>query len=359
LSTLFLERLDGRKDLLICNVCKSNFLVIDGLPILLVDDVNWRKKEDEIHGEVIYNTRKIPLEVHLARSAFVDKNTEAFLSEKGIDLTNDEILIVGCSFSELEFFSLRSRGIVAFDIVPFLAKDCLRATQEKRIRASWFCGDGECLPLKDESFDCIIVRQTMHHMLKYHSAICEFFRVCKRGGSILLIDEPFCVPDLNDLPLLPLPNKFHVYKGVRLGQIREKLNFTSLAATHKPEYVNINSLEKMSSYIKPDQRNIDSFLADKYHSFSLLSCIYSLRLHTAEFQLIWPREVAWTEESDKTVTFCYGNNPNYDKSLIDKLISPGNVSLVAKKNKRTSVFRDRHDLRALPLDLSYKLANTL
>lgn len=358
LSSLFHKPLDERKDLLVCDFCKSNFLIVDGLPILLIDDENWHKKADEIHGEVIYNTKTIPLEVHQNRNAFVDKNTETLLHEAQIDLTNDDILIVGCSFAELEFFARRSKSIVASDIVPALAKGCLQATQGKKIPASWFCGDGECLPLEDESFSCVIVRQTIHHMLKYYSAVCEFFRVCKRGGKVLLIDEPYCVPDLNELPLSLLPDEFHVYDGLSIGKIREKLNFTSISTPHKSDDVNIKFLEKASSYIEPNQRNAESFLADKYHSFSLLNCIYSIRLHTNEFQLIWPREVAWVDELGETVSFSHGRNPMYDKSLIDKLISPGNVSLVAKKTMQTSIYRDRQNLRALSLDLSYKLTST-
>jgi hypothetical protein len=122
--------------------------------------------------------------------------------------------------------------------------------------------------------------------------------------------------------------------------------------------LNIKFLEKASSYIEPDQRNTESFLADKYHSFSLLNCMYSIYLHTNEFQLVWPREVARVDESGETVSFSHGKNPNYDTSLIDRLISPGNVSLVAKKTIQTSVYRDRQNLQALPLDLLYKLTST-
>src|SRR2546425_1328994 len=94
-----------------CVSCHAAFPVLAGLPIFLRDDANWRKKADEIEGEVLYNVRKIPPEVHVQRNAFVDGNTAAFLAASGVDLSRDDVLIVGCSMAELMFFAPRSRRV--------------------------------------------------------------------------------------------------------------------------------------------------------------------------------------------------------------------------------------------------------
>jgi len=199
---------DGGNEHLVCNTCKSTFLISGRLPILLIQDKNWQKKADEIEGEVDYNVKKISPEVHVERNAFINNNTEMFLKESDTDLSKDEILIVGCSLAELDFFVERCKRVVSLDIVPSLAKGCLVATEERNIPAAWVCGDGECLPFEDESYDTVIVRQSLHHMLKYYSAISECFRVCKKGGHVLIIDEPFVQTDLHNSPLPSLPDEF-------------------------------------------------------------------------------------------------------------------------------------------------------
>ena len=353
LSDLFYSFVDRRKSHLICKSCGSNFLVYEQLPIFLIDDANWRKKADEIEGEISFNTEIIPPEVHEERNAFVDMNTDFFLKQAEVNLSNKDILIVGCSAAELSFFSQKSENIVPLDIVPSLIQCYSKPAQERRMPPRWVCGDGECLPLENESFDFVIVRQTLHHMLKYYSAISEFFRVCKKGGNVLIIDEPFSPPDFNDSLLSSLPDDFIVYEGVNLGQIRKELNISSTSRTETPD---MHNLEANRPYINPTQRNPESLLSDKYHSFSLLNCVIAIRIYSNDYQLIWPLKIAWTEESDNVIRFCSGPNPHYDEALLKKLVIPGNVSLSASKNGKASVFRDRKGVRAIPLDLAYKLA---
>lgn len=387
LSNLFhsLEKED--LDYLSCKDCGSRFVVFDKLPILLVGDENWNKKKDEIDGEANYNRKYIPLEVHVERNMFVNNNTEKFLNDAGLDLKNDDALIVGSSFAELSYFATKCRNIISLDIVPSLVKDCLKATIEQHISAEWICGDGECLPFEDESFDSVIVRQTLHHMLKYYSAISEFFRVCKRGGNVLIIDEPFSPVNTDDLPCLSGTGEGRAYEEIAYGDLLEKLGpgagaSRNPAGTRPPlerflawarlpkrsgqqvipgdssadsageiEVMQLSSLEKSEAYIQPDENDPESYLADKYHSFSLLNCIYAIRLHTDRFRLIWPEETAWNDESGEVIRFCHGPNPNFNKPLIDRLVSPGNVSIAAKKLNRTTILRDRKPLKSVPAEL--------
>jgi hypothetical protein len=65
---------------------------VDGLPILQVDDEHRRHKADEVKGEVEYNVTKIPPAVHQDRNAFIDRNTQAFFDEIGLDLRDKDLL---------------------------------------------------------------------------------------------------------------------------------------------------------------------------------------------------------------------------------------------------------------------------
>ena len=341
-------------DALECTSCGAAFPVLAGMPIFLLDDENWTKKEDEIEGEVLYNVRKIPMEVHVERNAFVDRNTAECLTATNTHLSHDDVLIVGCSMAELMFFAPRTGRVTCLDIGPKLALDCRMATIQRGIAAAWVCGDGECLPFEDETFDAVVVRQSLHHMLRYFSAICEFFRVCRRGGRVLIIDEPFSPPKAEDARLLFGADTEILFDSVKVGHVRRRLGITSgqyLAASS----IDMERLETGRVYIEPDRSDPESLLADKYHSFSLVSCVGAVRQHASSFVLHWPREVAWNDESGEVVRFCHGPNPHFEKNPLERVLSPGNASLVARKVDRTKLFRNRIGLKPVPPEVARQL----
>jgi SAM-dependent methyltransferase len=351
-----IHRSDSDRDVeLECTACRAAFPVVAGLPIFLLDDQNWTKKADEIEGEVQFNVRKIPIEVHVERNAFVDGHTARFLAASGTDLSRDDVLVVGCSMAELMFFAPRGRRVTCLDIVPRLAADCLEATRRSGIPAAWVCGDGECLPFEDESFDAVIVRQSLHHMLRYFSAICEFFRVCRRGGRLLIIDEPFSPPTAEDVKLLSGTDQEVLFDSVRLGDVRSRLGVGEGQRPDEGASIDMQGLEQDQAYIEADAADPESLLADKYHVFSLLGCLAAVRRHTSSYYLNWPPEVAWTDESGELVRFCHGPNPHVDENALERIVSPGNVSLVATKTGPTTVFRDRTGLRPVAFDVVRQL----
>ena len=78
LSKLLHSPGDGR---LLCSFCNSGYYTLSGLPVFLVQDENQRMKEDEVKGELEYNAKKIPPEVHEQRNTFVNRNSQLFLDE--------------------------------------------------------------------------------------------------------------------------------------------------------------------------------------------------------------------------------------------------------------------------------------
>jgi hypothetical protein len=116
---------DSRISHLCCGWFQSSFIAVDGLPILLVDDERRRHKADKVKGEVEYNVKKIPPAVHQDRNAFVDRNTQAFFNEIGLDLRDKDLLAIGCSMAELEYYASLSREaerLLCLDIVPPLVR---------------------------------------------------------------------------------------------------------------------------------------------------------------------------------------------------------------------------------------------
>jgi hypothetical protein len=113
----------------------------------------------------------------------------------------------------------------------------------------------------------------------------------------------------------------------------------------------LENLERARAYIAVDGSDPEQLLADKYHSFSLLNCISALKMHTSIYKLYWPREVGWADESGAVVEFRSGPSPLHGKPLLEKLVSQGNVSIAARKQRKSRVFRDRHGILAMPLDV--------
>ena len=115
--------------------------------------------------------------------------------------------------AEAQCFAPLAGKTTALDIVPDLTVSYRVASQQEGLAATWVCGDGECLPFASESFDVVIVRQALHHMLGYYSAISEFFRVTQILGRILVIEEPYLAPDLEHPAVAAQPDAFELYDG--------------------------------------------------------------------------------------------------------------------------------------------------
>lgn len=323
---------------LVCYSCNGLYPLRDGVPIMLVRDANWDKKQDEIKGEVEYNTKTVSLDTHVRRNDFLNSNSHSLLLQSGTDLRDKSILLVGASMAEAQCFAPLAGETTALDIVPDLTISYRDASRLERLAAAWICGDGECLPFASESFDVVIVRQALHHMLLYYSAISEFFRVTKVGGRILVIEEPYSVPDLDHPAVTAQPDDFKLYRGTTLGELRNALGWVRRDA-RAPD-----ALEPDRTYIPAIAGDAESLLADKYHHFSAVEMILALRMHTDHLQFVWPEEVGWADHSGPEIVFCSGPNSAASLPLIDRLSVPTTFSAIADKTAPTLALRSRAGL---------------
>jgi len=123
------------------------------------------------------------------RNRFEAERTRRLLEKAGIP-ANPFVLDVGGSAGLGSYlFKPYSPEVVITDIVPFfvqLAEACLKEIMKVHPVPSGI----EWLPFKDESFDVVFCRQTLHHSLQPVAAIREMFRVAKEGGIVLISSEP-------------------------------------------------------------------------------------------------------------------------------------------------------------------------
>ena len=352
---------------LVCFSCNGLYPLRDGVPIMLVSDINWDKKQDEIKGEVEYNTKTVSLDTHLKRNAFLNANSHKLLVQSGTDLRDRSVLLVGASMAEAQCFAPLAEETTALDIVPDLTVGYRDASRQEGLAAAWVCGDGECLPFASETFEVVIVRQALHHMLLYYSAISEFFRVTKVGGRILVIEEPYSAPDLDHPALAAQSDTFVLYDGITLGTLRQLLwygggrrgqlrralgwirrdplgELRRALGMARRDFRAAHPLELDDSYIPTIAGDAESLLADKYHRFSAVEMILALRMHTDQFQLVWPEEIGRTDDSGPEIIFCSGPNSAVSLPLIDRLSVPTTFSAIADKTSPTLALRPRAGL---------------
>lgn len=95
----------------------------------------------------------------------------------------------------------------------------------RKLNKNIICGDSQCLPFKNNSFDIIFGRSLLHHLSDPAKGIEEMKRIIKNKGRIILVDT-------NDSMLSRLPRKIikhggHFSQGHKNFHIDELLGLVS------------------------------------------------------------------------------------------------------------------------------------
>ena len=90
------------------------------------------------------------------------------------------------------------RRVVASDLTEAMLRQARRlahAQELKQVRV--VVADGEALPFPRDTFDIVTCRIALHHFPNVPTAIAEMARVCRRGGTVAIVDN--IVPDVEDV----------------------------------------------------------------------------------------------------------------------------------------------------------------
>jgi len=119
------------------------------------------------------------IKIILNGSSDVSKINLEFCSELLKTTSNPKILIIGggtigagCE----EFVQLYQKEIIAFDVYDSENID--------------FIADAHSIPIKDESFDLIIIQAVLEHVLLPEKVVSECYRILRKGG-IIYSETPF------------------------------------------------------------------------------------------------------------------------------------------------------------------------
>jgi len=85
--------------------------------------------------------------------------------------------------------ALDVREVVAYDLTPEMLNQAMKRCQEAGLKNVRFeLGSAEHLPFKEETFDRVVTRLTIHHFLDPRRVMDEVARVTRRGGMVVVAD---------------------------------------------------------------------------------------------------------------------------------------------------------------------------
>jgi len=86
-------------------------------------------------------------------------------------------------------FASRAQHATGIDITPAMIEKAKEIQKEKeQTNLSWKIGDVTELAFADESFSMVITRYSFHHFVDPAKVLGEMNRVCKKGGTLMVVD---------------------------------------------------------------------------------------------------------------------------------------------------------------------------
>lgn len=148
------------------------------------------------------------------------KGFKEFIPEKS------KVLEIGCGTGKFVAFAAKELdcNAVGIDINSNSGKYAAYLAEKIGVsnKTSFFCGDGFCLPFKDESFDVVMSEGVIEHFTRKQEVemLKEHRRVCKKNGIILAsVPNLLCLPHtickiIEGRNYHVYPEKSHSYIGL-------------------------------------------------------------------------------------------------------------------------------------------------
>jgi ubiquinone/menaquinone biosynthesis C-methylase UbiE len=142
-------------------------------------------------------------------------------------------------------FASQAKHATGIDITPAMIEKAKQIQKEKGLtNLSWKIGDVTKLPFDGESFSIVITRYSFHHFVDPAKVLAEMKRVCKKGGTLMVVDVAI-PPEKRDaydhLEKLRDPSHTSAYTLHEMLDMAKELNLTDI----KTQWYNLEmELEK-------------------------------------------------------------------------------------------------------------------
>jgi len=135
--------------------------------------------------------------------------------------------------------------VVAVDVVAELLDEARKRAPDN---VELLEADATALPFEPGSFELVGTLRTLHHVARPELVIAELVRVCRPGGTLLVVDQIAPVDPLAALEL----NRFEHARDASTSRILADVDLRSL--------FDANGLVLRRSEVVPDRRDLDSYL---------------------------------------------------------------------------------------------------
>lgn len=169
---------------------------------LETDRLMWEHHLYDVGKESIF-TNAVAAEIFIAYAEKGARDLCRRLKEIAGGVSSKRLLYVGSGNDRLVSLPLQDEGalMVNLDIVNESMQDLMNWGAKTCV-----CGDIRRLPFRDDSFDVVFSKGSLHHSQPIDEPLQSMIRVCKKGGHVVLVE-----PNKNvTLPRSRLPKGFAV-----------------------------------------------------------------------------------------------------------------------------------------------------
>ena len=137
------------------------------------------------------------------------------------------------------------KQVTAVDITPAMIHS---ANLQGITNINFEQGAAEDLPFKDNTFDVVATRFSLHHFLQPSVAVREMCRVCRPGGKVAIID------------LVSSEDERLAHHYNELERLRDPTHTTALSCSGLKRVVEESGLRVVDSYVVEDEVNLEYWL---------------------------------------------------------------------------------------------------
>jgi ubiquinone/menaquinone biosynthesis C-methylase UbiE len=143
---------------------------------------------------------------------------------------------------------------IATDISPGMLQVLDASAKRLEVDVTTVCADAEALPLEDESVDLVLGHAVLHHLPHLDTALAEFTRVLKPGGTLAFMGEPSRHGDR--IAILPK----------RLGILAAPIWRRLVGATERADFTEVASRNGHSGSAPSEHRRLEAVV--DVHTFA-------------------------------------------------------------------------------------------
>jgi SAM-dependent methyltransferase len=188
--------MDWQADQIRCFQCARQFRILDGIPVVLIDEQLSSHDElehDHKANQSAYFDRGELAEFEIHRPRHTARLYRWLLQEKfrrsmsGVEpLLPGALALTVCGGSgmDADFLAQRGAHVIASDISLGAARRCRERSRRYGLAIIPIVADVECLPFRDKSIDLVYVHDGLHHLRRPMAGLAEMTRVASRGISI-------------------------------------------------------------------------------------------------------------------------------------------------------------------------------